>query len=98
MTKLFDDAAPQIRFTPTQQRMAQLLADGELHTMEELKRCLWDELSEATTVRHHLSGTRKVLRLMRQDIICELDSTGKSVGYRRVQYLDQATVNGKNGH
>lgn len=79
------DAAPQIRFTPTQLRIVQLLADGEAHSREEIQKVLWDDQADVAAVRVHICHIRKTLRLMRQDIVCELNG---AVKYRRVKYLD----------
>ena len=58
-------------FTPTQQAMLDVLADGLPHTREELHACLPDELGNPRNVHHHLYPLRKQLRLMGQDILCE---------------------------
>jgi DNA-binding response OmpR family regulator len=57
-------------YTPTEQRMLDLLSDGFVHTKEELKRCLWDELARIETVQVHISNLRKKLRPQGRDIIC----------------------------
>ncbi len=52
------------------QKMMDLLGDGHYHTLQELKGCLWDELSDESIVAVHLQGIRRELRPAGQDIIC----------------------------
>ncbi len=68
------DAGPQIRFTPTQLRIVQLLADGKRHTSDEIHKLLWDETSDKNAIRFHISLARKTLRLIGEDIVCLFDS------------------------
>lgn len=77
------DAAPKIRFTPTQLRIVQLLADGKPHTRQEIKELLWDDQSPLTAIRAHITNCRKVLRLLEEEIVCEL-SNG-TITYRRIK-------------
>ena len=72
-------------FTPTQQAMIDLLADGKAHSRHELKDCLADELSPLSAIRAHLSNLRKVLRCKGQDVICEL--VNRRICYRHVVIL-----------
>ncbi len=76
----------QPKYTPTQQRMLAVLADGMRHTKEELISCLWDEMGTIGTVNVHLTYLRKILRPMGQDIICENDGRRRN-GYRHVRLL-----------
>lgn len=59
-----------VRFTPTQQRIMDLLSDGQPHGRTELHGCLRDSLSEVQTIENHISHLRKVLRPRGEDIIC----------------------------
>ena len=64
-------------FTPTHKRILALLGDGKPHTLKELHGCLWDEMSEEATVRFHLTGLRKKLRLSGEDVVCQMiEGTG----------------------
>lgn len=83
------DAGPQIRFTPTQLKIVQLLADGKPHTRKEIHDLLWDEQSPITAIRAHITNCRKMLRVLGEEIVCELYES--KVHYRRVkvQELDQ---------
>lgn len=47
--------------TPTEQRIAAVLADGMTHSMEELKRAVGDEFTEDAAVRMHLCRMREKL-------------------------------------
>jgi DNA-binding response OmpR family regulator len=58
-------------YTPTEQRMLDLLSDGAIHTKEELFRCLWDELSRVETIQKHLSLLRKKLRPGGHGVMCD---------------------------
>lgn len=79
-------------FTPTQQAMLRVLADGCTHTREELHACLPDELSQPASIHPHLVRLRKILRPKGQDIICQL--LNRKVHYRHVRLLASA-VDGK---
>lgn len=72
-------------FTKTQTAILAVLADGQLHTREELHACLPDELSGASAVRFHVSNIRKSLRPKGQDIICQLKN--RRIFYRHVRLL-----------
>lgn len=76
------DAAPQVRFTPTQLRIVQLLADGKPHSRKEIHELLWDETSDMTTIRYHISLARKSLALLGETIVCELNC---GIWYRRIK-------------
>lgn len=78
-------ATELLRFTPTQRRMLAVLADGQPHARRELRACLFDELGTASNIRFHLCSIRKVLRPLRQDIICELHRG--TIKYRHVRLL-----------
>lgn len=58
------------KFTPTQQRIVDLLSDGKPHTRKELHGCLWDELASRSMIKYHLCHIRKVLRPRGEDILC----------------------------
>ena len=75
-------------FTPTQNRMLDVLADGMAHTRQELHACLSDELSAETSIQPHITHLRKRLRLKGQDILCEV--AGRDVRYRHVRMLASA--------
>jgi DNA-binding response OmpR family regulator len=56
--------------TPTQAKMLEMLADGKMHSLDELRSCLPDELGGNCNVRVHVSRIRKQLRPSGGDIVC----------------------------
>ena len=76
-----------MKLTPTQQRIADVLADGAPHTMQELIACLWDDQAEnpRDTVYVHVSNIREKIGKQGYDIISR-GSNGKMT-YRLVRYL-----------
>lgn len=79
----------EVRFTPTQQAMLQVLSDGMPHRKEDLYACLPEgyesDMRAVITMVHKI---RKKLRTVGQDIICEY-----SYGvykYRHVRHLHSA--------
>lgn len=55
-------------FTPTQQRMLNVLADGRCHSAQELHACLFDDLAPLSAIYFHVSNLRKVLQRQGEDI------------------------------
>lgn len=55
-------------FTPTEQRILDVLSDGKSHIRAELLRCL-DDLSIESSVRPHLMRLRAKLRLRGETIV-----------------------------
>ena len=55
-------------FTPTQQSILKVLADGEPHRREELR--LGDSLMSLKAVQMQISRLRKILRPLGYDIVC----------------------------
>jgi DNA-binding response OmpR family regulator len=56
-------------FTPTEQRVLAVLADGEPHDKRQLMAAI-DELAEIATLRMHISNLRKKLRQRNETIHC----------------------------
>jgi hypothetical protein len=79
-------------YTPTQQAMLDVLSDGQAHTRQELHACLPDELGPLSNINSHLCNTRKHLRPIGQDIVCEL--VNRRICYRHVRLL-ASTYTGK---
>lgn len=78
-----------MEFTKTQQRIIQTLSDGKRHHTLELQDLLPDQKGEGIA-RHrsvivHLTGIRKKIRPIGQDIICEYFERKKY--YRHVRLL-----------
>ena len=71
-------------FTPTQQRILAVLADGAYHPVYQLQDCLADELAGLSAVQFHVSTIRKKLRPKGEDIYCEMRGSGAYYRYVRV--------------
>lgn len=84
-------------YTPTEQRIINMLSDGQSHTTAELKTCLDDELASASAVRFHISNIRQRLRPKGEDIVYVMHFQRK-LAYRHVKSIAPPTVgNGVNG-
>jgi hypothetical protein len=59
------------RLKPTERRIYDCLIDGQLHLVEELHGCLWDELGPLRNVEAHLTSLRKHLRQDGKTIKCQ---------------------------
>lgn len=59
------------KFTATQRRILEVLADGMPHLYEELKPCFSDPLSGKANLRDQICRMRKILRIRGEDIVCE---------------------------
>lgn len=57
------------KFTATEQRIMDLLADGKRHTRDELFSCLEDEMQKKDNVNVHLTYIRRKIRPVGHDII-----------------------------
>jgi len=75
-------------FTPTEQRILDVVKDGKPHGPVELHKCLDDELSPVIAIRCHLSNMRKKLRPMGYDIVHVM--IGRTHHYRYVSLADLA--------
>lgn len=75
-------------FTPTELRMLALLADGLPHTREELRSCLFDDLSELSAIKRHISTIRRKIRPIGHEIICEMHH--RTICYRHICLLPSA--------
>lgn len=72
-------------FTPTQQRILDVLSDGLPHTPEELHGCLDDELGDIENIRPHLTAIRKQIRPFGADILCVIHN--RTAHYQHVRLL-----------
>ena len=75
------------RYTPTEQKILQVLSDGMSHERCELYACLMDPESKPTSIRQRISSLRKKLRPKGEDVICELN---RGIYYRHVRMLASA--------
>jgi DNA-binding CsgD family transcriptional regulator len=72
-----------VPLTPTERRITNLLLDGYCHSLEQLRQCLSDNLSDP---RIHISNVRKKLRATGYTV--QFDGT--VMGYRLVRTLESA--------
>lgn len=80
------------QFTPTEQKILLMLADGQDHSRLELQRALPRQescLTEESSVRQHISKIRKKLRPVGEDIVCIRSRWGST--YRLARLLASAT-------
>lgn len=73
------------RFTPTQQKIIDILADGMPHLPLELMACMPDEIPSFSGLGMHISNMRKVLRPKGMYVLCELHK--RKVHYRLVRLV-----------
>lgn len=79
-----------MHFTPTQQRLMDILGDEMSHSKEQLKTCIDDELADSLWM--HISNLRKKLRQHGRDILTE--QLGSRAYYRIIRVLS-SPYNGK---
>lgn len=75
-------------FTPTQEKILDILSDGDRHTKHELFECLHDELGLIDNVFIHISNIRNKLRPIGEYIVCEVDR-GRNY-YRHVRLINKS--------
>jgi hypothetical protein len=73
------------RWTPTQQRIIDLLSDGMPHDRYEIFGCLDDNLSKLSAIWFHMSSIRRVVRPRGEDILCVLFD--RKIHYQHVKLL-----------
>jgi hypothetical protein len=66
-----DGRAGRDFFTPTQQRIVDLLKNGQPHKRDEVRRCV-DELASLASLKTHLVKLRKRIRPHGYDVICQV--------------------------
>lgn len=72
------------KFTTTELRILQLLADGRPHKRKEIHACLEDELAEMKAIRFHIMNIRRKLPRS-ETVVCEV--FGSTICYRHVRLL-----------
>lgn len=73
-------------YTPTQERILAVLADGLMHSKEEMCRAIDSERPEdVDSLAFHLSILRKKLRPLGTDVICQFYE--RRIWYRHVRLL-----------
>lgn len=78
-------------YTPTEQRILNLLADGLPHTRIEVFQCLWDDMGNLSNIRFHLSRLRGKLHRLGETIVCEIRN--RRICYRHIRLLQ--SMNGQ---
>ena len=73
-----------IAWTPTQQRLLAVLADGQPHTRAELRAQLHDELGSPSNLWYHVHQIRRRLP-PGETIVCEIHRS--TIKYRHVRLL-----------
>lgn len=76
-----------MRFTPTQQRILDILSDGMPHHRSELHRCLNDDMSSTKVLRGHIYLLREKLLKRGENILCEYFKG--SFMYRHVRLISK---------
>jgi hypothetical protein len=82
--------------SPIQRKMLGVFSDGMRHSKDELYRCLNDDLAKDTAVNCHISKMRKVLRVMGEEIVCEVFE--RQFWYRHVLLLPGTVIAINNGN
>ena len=72
-------------YTPTQQKILDVLNDGKAHSRQELIDCLDDAVADRKNLNVHLSNLRARMRPIRRDVICELKN--RRIFYRHVMLI-----------
>ena len=75
-----------IRYTPTEQKILDILADGRPHSREELKKLLPDgEMNGKKALPGHITNLRKKLNPIGESVLCELHK--RQIHYRHVRLI-----------
>lgn len=74
-------------FTPTEQRMLALLADGQPHPRSMLRACLYDDAGAVSNIQPHLSRIRRKLRRRGEGIVCVIWE--RRICYQHVRLLSR---------
>lgn len=72
-------------YTPTEQKIMDLLSDGQAHSRREIHACLPDDLGLLSNIKPHIGNLRKKLP-KDQAILCEIGRNRK-IFYRLVSLL-----------
>jgi hypothetical protein len=83
-----EEAERQRGFTPTEQSILAVLADGLPHPPDEIKAAIDEDnpsMVAITNLRNHISNIRKKLRPKGHTVVCEIHN--RTVHYRHVRLL-----------
>lgn len=83
------------KFTPTQQRIMDVLADGKPHHKSELHECLFDDMAvdKDDSVSKHIIQIRKKLNPDGYDIVTNMRN--RKCYYMHVRLLSTSSYDGK---
>ena len=73
------------KFTPTRQRIIDILLDGKSHPRGELIKCLEDPLASWQNLAQHISVIRKAIQPRGCDIVCVNGGYMRVARYRLVR-------------
>jgi hypothetical protein len=73
-----------LKLTPTEQKLYDLLADGEPHKRKELL-ALVDDQADPSALHKHMYRLRLKLKVEGEEIVAQ--SFGKYTAYRRVRHI-----------
>lgn len=76
-------------YTPTQQSILNVLADGRPHSRDELIGCLEDDFANRKNLNVHLANLRARIRPVGRDIVCEL--VNRRICYRHVMLISNGS-------
>lgn len=72
------------QLTPTEQRLYDILSDGLAHPAAQLFATLGDDMTDAVTLRMHISNLRAKLQRHGRDVVARQNG---HTSYRLVRYL-----------
>tara|TARA_R110002020_G_scaffold376130_3_gene587293 strand:+ start:18703 stop:18954 length:252 start_codon:yes stop_codon:yes gene_type:complete len=75
-------------FTPSQEKILEMLSDGKPHTKYQLKLTYGDEFTSCASLKNLIKKIRKQLRPKGQDILCEY--ANRTIHYRWVRLINAA--------
>ena len=80
-------------FTPTQQKIMNLLSDGEPHGKIDIYNCLPYELGQLNSVHRHLTHIRRKLKPKGEGILCVI--VNRKLAYRYVAFRGKSAEVGE---
>jgi len=94
---MLDTTPDRTRYTPTQCRILAVLADGKLHSRDELFACLNDDMTNLTCLRVHLAYLRKKMEQIGETIkTVKFHDRGQGNWYQHVRLVGSNPDRGPN--
>lgn len=78
----------ELKLTPTENRIVDMLSDGLPHSRDQLMTCLYDDMGSYPNLNQHLFHLRRKIAPTGIGIVCELVRRG--IHYRMVRFLASA--------